>query len=106
MPGRRTLLVAILIYVALDLSLASMPGAFEFDPNDSVESTQSGRSRPTAEIAASPGTPVNVFETAPQRAETPLSLRTRQYRARESEPVRVHPARATLRAAPPSEDAA
>jgi len=40
--GRRVLLT-VLVYVTLDLSLASMPGAFVFDPDDSVESVQMTR---------------------------------------------------------------
>jgi len=40
---RRQLLVAILVYVALDLSLPTMPGAFVFEPAGSVESTGGGR---------------------------------------------------------------
>ncbi len=35
--------MAILVYVALDLSLPTMPGAFVFEPADSVESIGGGR---------------------------------------------------------------
>jgi hypothetical protein len=42
---RRAGLVALLIYVTLDLSLPAMPGAFVFDADDSVESLQSARAR-------------------------------------------------------------
>jgi hypothetical protein len=35
--------VAILVYVTLDLSLPTMPGAFVFEPDDSVESIGGGR---------------------------------------------------------------
>lgn len=38
---------ALLIYVALDLSLAAMPGAFVFDPDSSIESVDRGRVRPS-----------------------------------------------------------
>jgi hypothetical protein len=48
MACRRVLLGAILLYVALDLSLAAMPGAFVFEIADSVETTAGGR--PTAKI--------------------------------------------------------
>jgi hypothetical protein len=47
---RRRLLLAILVYITLDLSLAAMPGAFVFDAAQSVESPHSGRGRGTAEI--------------------------------------------------------
>jgi hypothetical protein len=46
-----------LVYVSLDLSLPSMPGAFVFDPADSVESVQNGRARPgISAISELPGT--------------------------------------------------
>lgn len=38
------------MYVALDLSLPSMPGAFVFDPGDSVESLQGNRARTPVEV--------------------------------------------------------
>ena len=50
MKRRRRLLLAILVYVTLDLSLAAMPGAFVFDAAQSVESPHSGRGRDAAEI--------------------------------------------------------
>jgi hypothetical protein len=50
---RPTLLLAVLIYVTLDLSLPTMPGAFVFEPSESVESTQS-RARTAAETVALP----------------------------------------------------
>ena len=37
------LVILVLVYVALDLSLAFMPGAFVFEASDSVESVQRGR---------------------------------------------------------------
>ena len=47
------LLLAILLYVSLDLSLSMMPGAFQFDPAESVESLQGSRARavPIREVA-------------------------------------------------------
>ena len=38
MAHRRGLLLALLVYVTLDLSIAAMPGAFVFEAGDSVES--------------------------------------------------------------------
>lgn len=49
MRVRPPLLVTMLIYLALDFSLPSMPGAFVFEPGNSVESVQMGRSRVAAE---------------------------------------------------------
>jgi hypothetical protein len=43
MRCRAELLVAILVYVSLDLALPGMPGAFVFEPADSVESAGGGR---------------------------------------------------------------
>jgi hypothetical protein len=51
--NRRSLVLAVLIYVTLDLSLAGMPGAFVFEPADSAESTQV-RARAAAETVPLP----------------------------------------------------
>jgi hypothetical protein len=58
---RRRLVLAILLYITLDLSLASMPGAFVFEANASVESVQLSRVRPLPEL---------VIEFAPSRDPT------------------------------------
>src|SRR5262245_50502967 len=42
------LVLAILLYVTLDLSCAAMPGAFVFDATESIEGAQ-GRARVTSE---------------------------------------------------------
>jgi hypothetical protein len=42
--------LAILAYVTLDLSMASMPGAFVFDAAQSVESPHSGRGRDAGDV--------------------------------------------------------
>lgn len=44
---RRAFLCALLIYVALDLSLPELPGAFVFDLDGSVDSIGAGRARPS-----------------------------------------------------------
>ena len=57
MPVRsfpQPLLMAFLVYLALDLSVASMPGAFVFEPDDSVEGVQMSRIQEAAETLASP----------------------------------------------------
>ena len=46
--------MVILVYVSLDLSLAMMPGAFVFEPGDSVESLHVRRGSPTPEFLAVP----------------------------------------------------
>ena len=45
MTVRRHLVLAILVYVTLDLSMASMPGAFVFEAGESVETIQMSRVR-------------------------------------------------------------
>ena len=52
--NRRALLLAILVYVALDLSLPAMPGAFVFEPGDSVEGAQVARGRLATEDVTLP----------------------------------------------------
>jgi hypothetical protein len=48
--NRRLLLALLVVYVTLDLSLPAMPGAFVFEPGDSVESVHVTRGRGTSEI--------------------------------------------------------
>jgi hypothetical protein len=66
---RREILVAILIYVALDLSLPAMPGAFVFEAADSVESIGGGRMATRAVVfpapAPSPVSPMPQLCAAP-----------------------------------------
>jgi hypothetical protein len=52
--SHRGILVAVLVYVALDLSLPGMPGAFVFDTADSVESAQGGAARRAGALLATP----------------------------------------------------
>jgi len=52
---RRAFLVAILVYVTLDLSLPTMPGAFVFEPDDSVESIGGGRLVAKIVVVPAPG---------------------------------------------------
>ena len=59
MKRRRALLLAILLYLSLDVSLPSMPGAFEFDPADSVESVHSTRVRMAGDVILLPAFPMS-----------------------------------------------
>ena len=55
---RVALVLAVLVYSGLDLSLAGMPGAFVFDPADSVESahgTRTDSARPLVVVQVSAG---------------------------------------------------
>ena len=79
---RRRLLLAVLVYVTLDLSLPSMPGAFVFDPGDSVESIQMSRER-TAVEAVCPLAPARLLvasielEFSVRRRSVPMGLDAR-----------------------------
>jgi hypothetical protein len=102
---RRLLFVGFLAYVALDLSLPAMPGAFVFDPTGSVEGTDVSRVRPMAKTMVLPTLAKHSFE-----------LVTRRHHEVRGGPRRsadiAHPARAlatclpraTCASPPPSED--
>ncbi len=61
-PVKRTpaLLLAVLLYVTLDLSLPAMPGAFVFDSSCSVESARI-RARAAVEVVVLPAPPRDAF---------------------------------------------
>jgi hypothetical protein len=63
---RHALVLAVVVYVGLDLSLAGMPGAFVFDPADSVESAHG--------IRALSARPLLAAEVSP--AENSIALST------------------------------
>jgi hypothetical protein len=50
----RTLLLLVLIYIGFDLSLPMMPGAFVFDPGQSIESAGRTQSRLAGKAVAHP----------------------------------------------------
>jgi len=66
------LLLAVLVYVTLDLSLPAMPGAFVFEAAESVESTQS-RARAAAEAVVLPAPARDAFA----RSRPPLEVKDR-----------------------------
>jgi len=51
---RQILFFALLIYITFDLSLPAMPGAFVFEPADSVESIQIHRGRGAVDVGLLP----------------------------------------------------
>jgi hypothetical protein len=101
---RPALLVAILVYVTLDLSLPAMPGAFVFEPGDSVESTQIGRGRASAESVALPAPARDTFVLF----RLPLLIKNRLAPIRQAErrvrPVVSWRSWSSPASAPPSED--
>jgi hypothetical protein len=67
MPAR-PLIVAIAIYVSLDLSNPFMPGAFIFDPEQSVEGLHGERGREQIITVAPPVAPRVETDEAPARS--------------------------------------
>lgn len=92
---RRALLGALLIYIALDLSLPAMPGAFVFELADSVESTQNNRARAVVELDV---LPVLAFEAS---VLAQPSTEVKDWRRRPSQVERLlHPVISWLRRPP------
>ena len=100
---RPMLLLAVLIYVTLDLSLPAMPGAFVFDPAESVESTQS-RARAAAETVALPAAARDAFVRSRPLLEVKDRLTPPESVERRRGPVMGRRADAPHDPAPPSED--
>jgi hypothetical protein len=104
MTRRRGLLLAVLLYVTLDLSLPAMPGAFVFEPADSVETIHGPRGRGAAEVV-----PLPTPQIEPNVAAQPhLDRKVRAPAVIEIEPgvdrLVCRLPRAILDSAPPSED--
>jgi hypothetical protein len=99
---RRVLIVALLVYVTLDLSIPAMPGAFGFDPDDSVESVYQTRARAAAEAAIPPASGAAVFvlsEVPPNTGRRPAPVGPARERSRSS-----RRSSASDEPPPPSED--
>lgn len=68
---RHALVLAVVVYVGLDLSLAGMPGAFVFDTKDTVESAHGIRAhgaRPLLAAQAAPAETSMALSVPPARA--------------------------------------
>ncbi len=68
---RHALVLAVVAYVGLDLSLAGMPGAFVFEPADSVESAHGIRAfgaRPLLTVQSSPAVSSIALSVPPAQA--------------------------------------
>jgi hypothetical protein len=104
MRHRRSLVLAILIYVTLDLSLPAMPGAFAFEPAESAESTQV-RARTAAETVELPALapdPGPLLFQPPREGDKRVADVSSP--ARRARPVVSWQSRAQYDPAPPSED--
>jgi len=100
---RPTLLLAVLVYVTLDLSLPAMPGAFVFEAAESVESTRS-RARSAAEAVVLPAAARAAFVRSRPQLEVKDRLTSTESVARRRDPVMGWRAHAPHDPAPPSED--
>lgn len=100
---RRGLLLAILVYVTLDLSLAAMPGAFVFEPAESVETTRI-RARTAAEAVVLPAPPRDAFVLSKLPPVVKDWLAPTSSVERRGPPVLSWRSRAPHDPAPPSED--
>jgi hypothetical protein len=95
---------ALLVYVALDLSLPGMPGAFVFEPGDSVESVQGARARGACDVVVAPAEAVGAaVPSGPPAEYAPRLVRAQRVEPRGG-PVRPRPFLAYVDQSPPSED--
>jgi hypothetical protein len=98
------MLLAVLLYVTVDLSVPAMPGAFVFESADSLEISSGRGGQGKAEISVLPAPVRDPFGVS----QTPLDLRDRLAAnsnvALPGLPILNRLPRATLDPAPPSED--
>jgi len=104
MKCRRGMLLVILLYVTLDLSVPTIPGAFVFESVDSVEISSGRAGQGKAEISVLPALARDSFGVS----HPPVDLRDR-LAANHNVALLGHPVlnqlpRTTLDPAPPSED--
>lgn len=104
MKARRGLLLALFVYVTLDLSLPTMPSAFVFEPCDSVDGIQRCRGRGAADGVVAPGLAKNLAVTSQSHSEVTSRLASTSATLLPEHPVVKWLPRATLGPAPPSED--
>lgn len=97
------MLLAVLVYVTLDLSLPSMPGAFVFEAADSVESAQTHRWRVSGDVAPLAPPRPDPLATLPQTDDGNVPKSPAPVRPTSNDVVRGRP-RAALTAPLPSED--
>jgi hypothetical protein len=100
---RPALLLAILVYVTLDLSLPAMPGAFVFDSSDSVESTRT-RARAVGDAVVLPAPLPDGVVPARPRLDARERLTPAESAPRGARRVLIWRSRALSDPAPPSED--
>lgn len=98
------LLLAILVYISLDFSLPTMPGAFVFEPTESVETIQVNRGRADIEVVVALPLPKSPFGPPLLQLELADTFVVSRDVTRVVRPVVGHLPRAALHPAPPTED--
>jgi hypothetical protein len=101
---RRLFFIMLLAYVALDLSLPEMPGAFVFDAADSVDTINAARVRATDKIAAPTPSMYPVTPLQLARSDGRDRLRPRSQATRPACAVVSYLPRGICASSPPSED--
>jgi hypothetical protein len=100
------LVLAITIYVTLDLSLAAMPGAFVFEPAQTVETAQSRNGRGAIELMVPIPVAMSSVAPPPPRLDViPGAGPDREDRSPIPRPAVDHRPRETLEPTPSLEDA-
>jgi hypothetical protein len=100
--GRR-FLFAVVVYVTLDFSLPEMPGAFVFEPTDSVETVQRSRGWAPADAVLLSAVARHRLAIVRPRVEV-TGLEINRTLGRPVHPVVTRLPRAALLPAPPSAD--
>ena len=102
---RRYFVVLILLYVALDLSVPAVPGAFVFNAAESVETVQRNRSQDVTAAVSEPAIGRDLSDAATAHLTRPPKPSRETHRLTPM-PMRTTPARhaATPDLAPASED--
>lgn len=102
MTRHHGLLLSVLVYLALDLSLPAMPGAFVFEAADSVEGIDLARGRALARGAPAPPPPA--VRPVPVQLETQDRVRPAEAVERAHRPAARCRARSTCAPPPALED--
>ena len=103
MSQHRAIVLALLVYVTLDLSLPGMPGAFVFEPSETVDSAQGHRGRAPVDvvIARRPAEHAVLPSLTITSADRPLPSSDAPFLVG---PVVRRLPRAVLESAPPADD--
>jgi len=104
MKYRRAMLLAVLLYVTLDLSVPAIPGAFVFESADSVEVSSGRAGGSKAGISLLPALASTSFGVSQSLVGVRDRLAMPRRDALLGHPMLNRLPRATLDPAPPSED--